>query len=168
MARGGVCNDFGLNPRKTPFRDTNPVTLDQPSGIRGADRDRLGIRTRNPLKITHGLVSQVGVVVALLAVLYPWKQVVLGQALLDSVDFALRGVYKQVVVQQRTSGCHQPPVHLSGLDKDRRKVLEQRFVVAPPAGQFSIQFLGHGPAAGRVDHHVPAHDVAVLDLGQGG
>ena len=168
VARGGVCNDFGLNPRKTPFRDTNPVTLDQPSGIRGADRDRLGIRTRNPLKITHGLVSQVGVVVALLAVLYPWKQVVLGQALLDSVDFALRGVYKQVVVQQRTSGCHQPPVHLSGLDKDRRKVLEQRFVVAPPAGQFSIQFLGHGPAAGRVDHHVPAHDVAVLDLGQGG
>ena len=168
VARGGVCNDFGLNPRKTPLRDTDPVALDQPGGIRGADRDRLGIRTRNPLKITHGLVGQIGVVVALLAVLYAREQVVLGQALLDPVDFALRRMYEQVVVQQRTSGCHQPPVHLSGLDKNRCKVLEQRLVVAPPAGQFAIQFFGHGPAAGRVDHHVPAHDVAVLDLGQGG
>ena len=168
VAGGGVCDDFGLNSRKTPFRDTNPVALDQPGGIRGADRDRLGIRTRNPLKITHGLVGQIGVVVALLAILYAREQVVLGQALLDPVDFALRRVYEQVVVQQRTSGCHQPPIHLSGLDKNRCKVLEQRLVVAPPAGQFAIQLFGHGLVAGRVDHHVPAHDVAVLDLGQGG
>ena len=168
MAGVGVCDDFGLNSRKTPFRDTNPVALDQPGGIRGADQDRLGIRTRNPLKITHGLVGQIGVVVALLAILYAREQVVLGQALLDPVDFALRRVYEQVVVQQRTSGCHQPPIHLSGLDKNRSKVLEQRFVVAPPAGQFAIQLFGHGLVAGRVDHHVPAHDVAVLDLGQGG
>ena len=50
------------------------------------------------MKITHGLVGQIGVVVALLAVLYPRKQVVLGQALLDPVDFALGRVYEQVVV----------------------------------------------------------------------
>lgn len=168
VACGGVCDDFGLNSRKTPFRDTNPVTFDQPGGVCGADRYWLGIRTRNPLKITHGLVGQIGVVVALLAVLNAREQVVLGQALLDPVDFALRRVYEQVVVQQRTSGCHQPPVHLSGLDKNRCKVLEQRLVVAPPAGQFAIQLLGHGPAAGRVDHHVPAYDMAVLDLGNRG
>ena len=43
VTRRGICDDLGLNPRKTSFRNTNPVALDQPGGFSTADRDRFGI-----------------------------------------------------------------------------------------------------------------------------
>lgn len=147
VARGGRCDDPGLDPRKTSLGDTDPVALDQPDGIGSADRNRLGIRAGNPSQVAHGAVREIGVVVGLLAVADPREKVVLWKTLLDAVDLGLRCADEQIVIQQRPPGLDETAVYLSGLDKRRGKVFEKRFAVTLPPGQFPVQFFGHGPPA---------------------
>ena len=169
VARRGRRDDPGLDPRKTSLGDADPVALDQPDGIGPADRNRLGVRSGDPLQVAHGAVREIGVVVRQLVVLDPRQEIVLRKALLDPVDLAFRGMHEQIVVQQWAPGFDKAAVYLSGLDEGRGKVFEKRLSVTLTPSQFPIQLFGHGPSARGVDHHVPAYRVAVLErrvLGQ--
>ena len=98
VARGGRCDDPGLDSRKTSFGDTDPVTLDQPDGIGRTDRYGFGIRAGNPSQVAHGLIGQIGIMVRILAIADSREKVVLRETLLDAVDLRLGGVHEQIVV----------------------------------------------------------------------
>lgn len=104
--RTGLYDDACLHALELPRGDAHAVTLHQPSGLGGIERQDAGIGGGHPPEILHLRIGKVGVVLSV-SVADPWQKTVLGQKAFHPVDFSLRRMYEDVVEEQRMARIDQ-------------------------------------------------------------
>ena len=137
----GLDDDACLHPLELPLGDAHPIPFHQPVRFGCIDRQFIAIGFGNPFQIGHLLVRQVGIIPAT-SVTDPRQETVLGKESFQTIDLCFRGVYEDVIVQQRMLRADQFALFLADGDVRRSKIFERLFADTDAPSQLGLESFG--------------------------
>lgn len=162
----GLGDDRRLDPLELPLGDAHAVALHQLARFGRVERQHVGVGGGDPPQVLHRPVREVGVVLFACGP-NPGQKVVLGLEALHPVDFSLRGVHEDVVVEQRAARVDQFAAALAHLDVRGCEVFERGLSRAGAAVELGLQAacrlpLVVAPPRYGQRQHIPAYGIAVF------